>query len=63
MDYIKNEEISPIYKSERGIVRGTHTINIANTYTDKDVSIALEFIKSIDLGMYKNALELLKYKN
>lgn len=63
MNYIKDEEISPIYKSERGLIRGTHTINIANTYIDKDVNVSLEFIKSIDLKMYQNAIELLKYKN
>ena len=63
LNYIKDEEISPIYKSERGLIRGTHTINIANTYIDKDVNVSLEFIKSIDLKMYQNAIELLKYKN
>ena len=62
MEYIKDEILSPIYENERGITRGTHTINIANTYQDKNADAALDFIKGIDLKMYNKALELYKYK-
>tara|TARA_R100000935_G_scaffold28627_2_gene48991 strand:- start:2486 stop:3127 length:642 start_codon:yes stop_codon:yes gene_type:complete len=62
MEYIKLEKLSPIYNNERGVVRGTHTINIANTYKDKNINSALEFIKSMDLQMYNKALTLLKFK-
>lgn len=63
MKYIEDQDISPIYKYVWGVIRGTHTINIANTYIDKNLDLALKFIKSMDLKMYENALELLKYKN
>lgn len=62
MEYIKDEILSPIYEQERGLIRGTHTINIANTYQDENEHVALNFIKSIDLNMYNNALDLYKHK-
>tara|TARA_B100001175_G_C19345804_1_gene559778 strand:- start:137 stop:793 length:657 start_codon:yes stop_codon:yes gene_type:complete len=59
--YISKEELSPIYRTELGKRRGSHTINIANEYNGSD-EIGLELVKSISPDKAKIVEELLKIK-
>lgn len=59
--YISKEELSPIYKTDLGKRRGTHTINIANEYNGTD-EIGLELVESISPDKAKIVKELLKIK-
>lgn len=61
-EYIKNVDLSPIYETERGRVRGTHPINIANTYFDNGISEAMKFIKLMNGDLYTKAVKLAKRK-
>ena len=48
LDFIKDEAHSPIYNTERGILRGTHPVNIANMYGEVNPTDAMSFIKEME---------------
>ena len=56
--YTKETLLSPIYNTLRGQVRGTHPINIANTYFDDGIKEAMKFIRIMDLDLYEKAVLL-----
>tara|TARA_R100001082_G_scaffold98640_1_gene67013 strand:- start:59 stop:688 length:630 start_codon:yes stop_codon:yes gene_type:complete len=62
-NFLKNIKLSPLYNTLRGKARGTHPINIANTYFDKGITEALSFIKLMDSQLYETAIMLSKQIN
>lgn len=59
--YVKGIPHSPIYDYAYGRKRGTHPINIANTY-DGTLEEVLEFIKTMSPSKYKLACKLAELK-
>ncbi|QDP60655.1 MAG: hypothetical protein Unbinned1469contig1000_34 [Prokaryotic dsDNA virus sp.] len=60
--YIHKEELSPIYKTELGKRRGTHTINIANEYQGSE-ELGIKLVDSISLEKGELVRDLLEFKN